>query len=81
MNYVKPALALRLMEHILRPLTDAEIDTKRASCPSLRDMIKLLHVTDCELAQAVWQDAWTFCPVCGGQRGQDSFIRHVGYEL
>jgi hypothetical protein len=44
--------------------------------PSQMEMLKLLHITDCELIAPAWQDAWALCPVCGGQRGEDGFVRH-----
>jgi hypothetical protein len=56
--------------------TDDDECVLKVNVPSEAEILKLLHITDCELIAPAWQDAWALCPVCGGQRGEDGFVRH-----
>lgn len=64
----------------METLDEGQEERVQVNVPSAAEILKLLHITDCELIAPTWQDEWTLCPVCGGQRGEDGFIRHKGFK-
>lgn len=60
----------------LKKMTPIEIELRPRTSPSLGELIRFLHVTDCNLALDEWKFSWSMCPVCGATPDKDGIIRH-----
>lgn len=59
-----------------RILVEKKDLTTKGLLPSSQELYELMHLVNCEFAEARWKDHWSFCPVCCQFVRDDGTIRH-----
>lgn len=71
------AMSHPLLAKLKRPIKRQHLQPS----PSLDELKRYLHITDCMLAIDNWKDSWNMCPVCGALHNEYGMMEHKGGEF